>query len=74
MKAWINLYVDMSDLDIDYKIERYSERSEYWGMIRDDDYVDIDIRSVKYNGVETDDYDVDAVENYILEVLEDGAI
>ena len=70
MKAWINLYVDMSDLDIDYKIERYTETSEHFGQLRTDRYVDIDIKSVKYNGVETDDYDVDEVEDYIMRVLE----
>ena len=70
MKAWINLYVDMSDLDIDYKIEHYTETSEHFGQLRTDNYVDIDIKSVKYNGVETDDYDVEEVEDYIMRVLE----
>lgn len=70
MKAWINLYVDMRDLDIDYSIEYYTETSEHFGQLRTDRYVDIDIKSVKYNGVETDDYDVDEVEDYIMRVLE----
>lgn len=70
MKAWINLYVDMRDLDIDYSIEHYTETSEHFGQMRTDRYVEIDIRSVKYNGVETDDYDVDEVEDYIMRVLE----
>jgi len=66
MKTWINLYVDVSDLEIDYTATRESEMTEMWGREETEFYWDVDIHSVKYNGVETDDFDEAAVIDFII--------
>lgn len=67
MKAWVNLYVDISNLDIDYVIHRYTETSEHFGQVRTDNVVEVEIKTVAFNGVVTDDFDYEEIEQWILE-------
>lgn len=70
MQAWINLYIDISDLEIDYTATKESDVTEMWGRVETTYYWDIDIRSVRYNGVETDDFDRCAIEDWLIDKLE----
>ena len=71
MKAWVNLYIDMKDLEIDYTVHRSSDSTEMWGRVETREVFEVDIHSVSYNGVYCDDYDLSVVEDYVLNVLED---
>lgn len=63
----ITIYVDVDDLDIDYVAEENSLTSEYWGSVRTDNWVEIDLRSVTWDGhdVELDDNTYDDLLEYL---------
>lgn len=61
----ITIYVDVDDLDIDYIAEQNSLTSEYWGSVRTDNWVEIDLRSVTWDG-----HDVDLDDNTYDDLLE----
>lgn len=70
MITWVQLAIDVTDLEIDYDITRDSDVSEFWGRKETIENTYVDINSVKYKGVEVDDFDHSALEDYILNVLE----
>ena len=72
MEAWINLYIPISDLEIDYTASRESEESEFWGNVQTHYYWDIDIRSVSYNGISTDDFDSAAIREWLIDNVLDA--
>lgn len=67
MKAWINMYVDICDLDVKYSASRESDTTEMWGRDETHYYWDIDVFEVSYNGVIVEDYDNEAIVEFIVE-------
>lgn len=63
----ITIYVDVDDLDIDYVAEENSLTSEYWGSVRTDRWVEIDLRGITWDGhdVELDDNTYDDLLEYL---------
>lgn len=71
MITWIQLAIDVTELDIDYSVYRSSDSTEFWGRTETREVIEVDINSVKYKGVEVEDFDHSELEQYILDSLED---
>lgn len=69
-KVWICMDADISDLEVDYSIETGTEPVEFWGNVTYTQYTEVDINYVKYKGEFVDDYDREALEQYILDNME----
>ena len=75
MEIEITLTVDIDELEIDCYLEENSITTEYWGNTQTDRWLEVDIRSVMWEGheVELSDHDYDELQNYIANNPEDFA-
>lgn len=67
MKTYISMIVDVSDLDIDYKASRESDVTEMWGRVETHEFWDVQIKGVKFNGVELEEYDYEEIVDWIIQ-------
>lgn len=69
MKIAITIMVDAADLDVEYTARGNSLTSEYWGSVRTDEWVEIEIEDVGFNGYEAelDNENWDRLETYLAE-------
>ena len=67
MEIEITLTVDVDELEIDCYLEENSITTEYWGNTQTDRWLEVDLRSVMWEGheVELSDYDYDKLQEYI---------
>ena len=73
MEIEITLTVDIDELEVDCYLEENSITTEYWGNTQIDRWLEVDIRSVMWEGneVELSDYDYDKLQEYIANNQED---
>lgn len=68
MQIPITIMVDISELEIDSRVYKNGITTEYWGSVRTDNWIEVEIINILYNDqeVELSDEAYETVEEYVI--------